>query len=59
MTTYSNTTGPAGPKSRWFGIVRFLLIVALGVSVFLLGQSMVRHRFFRGGWVNQHGTVQP
>jgi hypothetical protein len=59
MTTYSNTTGPAEPKSRWFGIVRFLLIVALAVSFFLLGLSMVRHRFFRGGWVNSHGTIQP
>ena len=59
MTTYSNTTGPAGPRSRWPGIIKFLLIVAMAVSFFLLAQTMVHHRFFRGGRVNSHGILQP
>ena len=58
MTVRSNPTECSGPKA-WCTIVRFLFIVALIVLFFLLGQSMVRHRFFRGGWVNQHGTIQP
>ena len=24
-----------------------------------VGHSMVRHRFFRGGWSNQHGSISP
>jgi hypothetical protein len=59
MKTYSNTTGPAGPKSPWFGIGRFLFIVALAVIFFLLAQSMVSHRFFRGGRVNRNGSLGP
>jgi hypothetical protein len=58
MTTYSNTTGPAGPKSP-LRIGKFLLIVALAVIFFLLAQSMVHHRFFRGGWVNRNGSLHP
>jgi hypothetical protein len=27
--------------------------------IFLLGRDMVRHRFFRGGWVNQHDVLKP
>jgi hypothetical protein len=26
---------------------------------FLLAQSMVRHRFHQGGWVNRNGRVVP
>jgi len=59
MTTRSNAKGLAGLKPRWFAIVRLLFIVALVVILFLLGQSMVHHRFFRGGWVNRQGTTQP
>jgi hypothetical protein len=33
--------------------------LALAVAVFLLGQSMVEHRFFRGGRVDKHGTLRP
>jgi hypothetical protein len=31
----------------------------LAVAVFLLGLSMVHHRFFRGGYINQHGVLKP
>jgi hypothetical protein len=31
----------------------------LAVAFFLLAQSMVHHRFFRGGWINQNGTLRP
>ncbi len=59
MANYSNTTGSAGPKSPWLGIGRFLFVVALVIIFFLLGQSMVHHRFCRGGWVDQNGTLRP
>jgi hypothetical protein len=58
-TTDSNTGGPAGRRPPRFGIVGSLLIAALAVVIFLLVQDMVRHRFFRGGWVNHEGVVRP
>jgi hypothetical protein len=49
----------ARQKSPWFRIGRFLFLAALFVALFLLGQSMVHHRFFRGGRLDQHGTLRP
>jgi hypothetical protein len=43
----------------WLGIGKLLFIVVLALLFFLLAQSMVGHRFFRGGWRNQHGSVSP
>jgi hypothetical protein len=59
MRPYSNMTGAAGRNSPWLGIVRFLFLVLLIVIVFLLAQDMVRHRFSRGGWVNQRDVLKP
>jgi hypothetical protein len=41
------------------GIVKFLLLATLIILLFLLGQAMVSHRFFRGGWVDQHDVLKP
>jgi hypothetical protein len=35
-----------------------LLVILVGL-IFMLGNAMVRHRFFRGGWVNQRGVLNP
>jgi hypothetical protein len=59
MTANLNATYSARPRSRWFGIGRFLFVAALFVALFMLGQSMVHHRFFRGGRIDQHGTLRP
>jgi hypothetical protein len=50
---------PAEGKPPWFGIGKFLFIVVLAVIFFLLAQSMVHHRFFRGGWGNRNGSLRP
>jgi hypothetical protein len=52
-------TGPPEQNSPWPGVVKFLFLVLLIVIMFLLGQDMVRHRFFRGGWVNQRDVLKP
>lgn len=52
------TTRPRG-TSPWFEIGKFLFVVGLAVAIFLLGLSMVHHRFFRGGWIDQHGKLRP
>jgi hypothetical protein len=57
MTTHLNTTPPAGETPPSFGIGKFLFLVVLAVMFFLLGQSMVRHRFFQGGRFHRNGSV--
>jgi hypothetical protein len=59
MRPPSNMTGPATQNSPWLGLVKFLLLALLIAIVFLVGQDMVRHRFFRGGWVNQRDVLKP
>jgi len=57
MTTDLNTTPPAGGPPPSFGIDKLLFLVVLAVLFFLLGQSMVRHRFFQGGRFHRNGSV--
>ncbi len=59
MATYSHSPDPEGEKPPSFGIGKFLFVVLLAVIFLLLVNSMVHHRFFRGGRVNQHGTIVP
>ena len=59
MAPISNTAGPEARQSPWLGIVKFLLVAVLIGLIFLLGQEMVRHRFFRGGWVDRHDVLKP
>ena len=59
MRRNSNMTVPTEQNSPWLGIVKFLFVVLLIVIVFLLAQDMVRHRFFRGGSVNQRDVLKP
>jgi ABC-type microcin C transport system permease subunit YejE len=59
MAPISNSTGPGAGQSPWLGIVKFLLVAILIGLIFLLGEEMVRHRFFRGGWVDQHDVLKP
>jgi hypothetical protein len=56
MTTYLNATDPLGRKPPSFGIGQFLFVLVLAVILFLLGQSMVRHRFHEGGRVHRNGS---
>ena len=44
--------------SPWSAMIKFFLVVALVVVIFLVGKDMVRHRFFRGGRMNQHDVLQ-
>jgi ABC-type microcin C transport system permease subunit YejE len=59
MTLFSNTRDSKARQSPWLGIVKFLLLAILIVIIFLLGQAMVRHRFFRGGYVDQRDVLKP
>jgi hypothetical protein len=59
MTANSEVPRPAEQNSRWVSIARVLFVVILAVLIYLLGQSMVRHRFFRGGRINQHDRLMP
>jgi hypothetical protein len=58
MTTDLKPTGPKRGKSPWFQVGQFLFLVALAVAVFLLGQSMMHHRFFQGGRIDRYGHIK-
>jgi hypothetical protein len=59
MRPIRDGTEPAGQPFGWRGAIKSLLLILLVVIIFLLGQDMVRHRFFRGGWVNQQDVLKP
>jgi hypothetical protein len=58
MTTNSDRTAHEKPKSPWFRVARFLLLVTFVAAVYLLGLSMVHHRFFKGSRIDQNGHVR-
>jgi len=58
MTTDPNATAPVRRIPPWFRVVRVLLLVTFVVAVYLLGLSMVHHRFFKGSRVDQFGHVR-
>jgi uncharacterized membrane protein YcjF (UPF0283 family) len=59
MTKNVNMEAPERQKSLLFRIGQLLFFVILAVVFFLLAQSMVHHRFHRGGWLNQNDTLRP
>jgi hypothetical protein len=59
MATRSNTPTRPREMSPWFDVGQFVFLIGLAVAVFLLGQSMIHHRFFRGGYINQYGILKP
>ena len=58
MATNRNDVNPEEKNSPWLGLAKFLFIVVLAVTVFLLIRSMVRHHFFSGGQQNQHDVTE-
>ena len=58
MTTDLKPTGPEREKSPWFQVGQFLFLVALAVAVFMLGLSMVHHRFVQGGRIDRYGHIK-
>jgi hypothetical protein len=59
MANESKTTRLKRESSGRFKLGQFLFLVALAVGVYLLGRSMVEHRFFRGGHQEKHGSLMP
>jgi hypothetical protein len=59
MTPISNTRESAARPSPWLGIVKLFLLAILIALIFWLGQQMVSHRFFRGGYVDQRDVLKP
>ncbi len=51
------TPPPAGREPPSFGIGQLVFVLVLLVMLLLLGQSMVRHRFFQGGREHRNGSI--
>ncbi len=58
MTNQSPPPAPPDQNSRRFQIGLTLFLIGLLVAFFMLGNSMVNHRFFRGGRVDRYGHVR-
>jgi hypothetical protein len=58
MTNQSQPPDPADQKLRRFQIGLTVFLIVLLIAFFLLGQSMVSHRFFRGGRLDRYGHVR-
>jgi hypothetical protein len=58
MTTNLNATASERQRSPWTRVVQVLLLATFVVAVYLLGLSMVHHRFFQGSRVDQFGHVR-
>jgi hypothetical protein len=52
-----NKLAPARREPPLFRVGQFLFVAVLAVILFLLGQSMVRHRFFQGGREHRNGSI--
>jgi len=50
---------PAGRRAPGFQVGRVLFFVALALAFLWLAQSMVEHRFFRGGRIDRNGVLRP
>jgi len=59
MTMNANKEAQERQKQLGFRFGQFLLLIVLAVAIYLLGLSMVHHRFFRGGYIDQHGVLKP
>jgi hypothetical protein len=59
MVTNRNDVDPEDQNPPWLGFAKFLFIVILTVTVFLLIRSMVHHHFFSGGQMNKHVVTEP
>jgi hypothetical protein len=57
MASPSSPNRPEEQKPPSFGAREFLFVVFLAVILFLLGHSLVRHRFFQGGRVHRNGSL--
>ena len=58
MSNQSQPPFPPEQKSRRFQIGLTLFLIGLLVAFFLLSQSMVSHRFFRGGRIDRNGHLR-
>jgi hypothetical protein len=57
MEPDSNLAPQTGRTPRLGKILKAVLLTIFVILLFLLGQSMVHNRFFRGGRVHQNGSV--
>ncbi|MGA2375959.1 MAG: hypothetical protein ABSF72_10600 [Candidatus Sulfotelmatobacter sp.] len=57
MASPLNPTDPEEPRPPSFGTREFLFVIFLAIIFFVLGHSMVRHRFFRGSRVHRNGSL--
>ena len=58
MKADSDSTAPERDSSPWFRAVLALFVAGLVVALYLLGLSMVHHRFVQGGRIDRYGHIE-
>jgi hypothetical protein len=57
MRTHPNKGDDEDRRLLRAGILKGVFIAVLTILIFLLAQSMVHHRFFRGGRMTPNGNI--
>lgn len=57
MDLQRDEADPEGGLETWLKFAKFLMLLAMIVLLFWLGQSMVQHHFFTGGELNNRGAA--
>jgi hypothetical protein len=57
MPSNLESKDPEKRQLPWLGLAKFLFLAILTLLIYLLAQSMVHHRFFRGGGMNSNDSV--
>ncbi len=57
MEIHSNPAPQGESKPHRLGIWKFVFVAIFFILLFLLGDSMVQHRFFSGGRVHDNGSI--
>ena len=58
MKSDSNSMAPEKEKAPWFKVAQALFVAGLVVALYLLGLSMVHHRFVQGGRIDRYGHIE-
>jgi hypothetical protein len=58
LSDHWNAKYPKPLSPFWQSTVKFAALVVLTGLMFLLAESMVEHRFFQGGWVDDKAVLR-
>jgi hypothetical protein len=58
MSESWNEKHPKPLSLFWARMIKVTLLITLAGLMFLVAESMVKHRFLQGGWIDESGRVR-